>query len=61
MNRLFSVGNNWIQRQKYGTVRESVDSYLAVTSDDVARVLRKYPLTRAATVMAGPLQESGTP
>ena len=57
MNRLFSVGNNWIQRRAYRTVRESVDSYLAVTRDDIARVLQSYPVTKTATVFAGPLTE----
>jgi predicted Zn-dependent peptidase len=57
MNRLFAIGNNWIQRGCYRTVRESVDSYLAVTQEDIARVLAKYPLTRTATVMAGPLEK----
>ena len=55
MNRLFSIGNHWIQRQCYRTVRESVDSYMAVTKDDILRVLKTYPLTETATVMAGPL------
>ena len=55
-NRLFSVGNNWIQRRHYRTVREIVQSYDAVTCADVAAVLEQYPLTENTTVAVGPLQ-----
>jgi predicted Zn-dependent peptidase len=60
-NRLFSVGNAWIQRRQYKTVREAVDAYRAVTLDDIARVLKKYPLNRTATVAVGPLTELAAP
>src|SRR5687767_10115843 len=33
-NRLFSVGNAWIQRRQYKTVREAVDAYKSVTLDN---------------------------
>jgi len=54
-NRLFSVGSNWLQRREYRTVREILDSYEAVTVDDVASVLEKYPLTANTTVAVGPM------
>ena len=38
-NRLFSVGNNWIQRRKHRTVKQVVDSYQQVTCADAADVL----------------------
>jgi predicted Zn-dependent peptidase len=60
-NRLFSVGNAWIQRRQYKTVREAVDAYRAVTLDDIARVLKRYPLSRTATVAVGPLTELAAP
>ena len=60
-NRLFSVGNAWIQRRQYKTVREAVDSYKSVTLDDIHRVLKKYPLSRACTVAVGPLTELVAP
>ncbi|MCY2992612.1 MAG: pitrilysin family protein [Planctomycetota bacterium] len=56
-NRLFSVGNNWIQRRQYRTVREVVRSYEAVTPADIAAVLERYPLTVNTTVAVGPLKE----
>jgi predicted Zn-dependent peptidase len=56
-NRLFSVGNNWIQRRQYRTVREIVRSYEAVTPGDIAAVLEQYPLTVNTTVAVGPLEE----
>lgn len=56
-NRMFSVGNAWIQRRQYKTVREAVAAYRAVTLDDIRAVISKYPPTRSATVAVGPLQE----
>ena len=58
---MFSVGNAWIQRRQYKTVREAVEAYRAVTLDDIARVLKKYPLSRTATVAVGPLTELPAP
>ena len=56
-NRLFPVGSNWLQRREYRTVREVLDRYRKVTRDDIAAVLRKYPLSRTTTVAVGPLRE----
>ena len=56
-NRLFSVGNNWIQRRVYRTVRETVDLYRAVTLADLRRLLETYPLTDRTTVTIGPLSK----
>ena len=56
-NRLFAVGNAWIQRRQYKTVREAVEIYRAVTLDDIRRVLKSFPLSRPATVAIGPLTE----
>jgi predicted Zn-dependent peptidase len=60
-NRLFSVGNSWIQRRQYKTVREAVNAYRAVTLEDIARVLKQYPLSRTSTVAVGPLTELAAP
>jgi predicted Zn-dependent peptidase len=56
-NRLFSVGNNWVQRRQYRTVRETLASYEAVTAAHIAAVLEKYPLCEPTTVAVGPLPE----
>ncbi|MFO0870754.1 MAG: pitrilysin family protein [Pirellulales bacterium] len=55
-NRMFSIGNNWVQRRTYRTVRETVDIYRAVQLDDLNRLLTRYPLTRRTTVTIGPLR-----
>jgi predicted Zn-dependent peptidase len=62
-NRLFAVGNAWIQRRQYKTVREAVEAYRKVTVEDIRQVLDKYPLTQPTTVAVGPLTElnGGTP
>ena len=60
-NRLFSVGNGWLQRRQYKSVRDAVQAYRRVTLDDIHRVLNKYPLSRTATVAIGPLTELKEP
>jgi predicted Zn-dependent peptidase len=60
-NRLFAVGNAWLQRRQYKTVREAVESYRRVTLADIRMVIEKYPLTRTATVAVGPLTELAAP
>lgn len=55
--RLFTVGSNWINRQTYRTVQDDLNSIEAVTLDDVAAVVRKYPLSGGTTVAVGPLRE----
>ncbi len=55
-NRLFVVGSNWLQRRDYRTVREVIDSYEAVSCDDAARILSKFPLSRNTAVAVGPLE-----
>lgn len=60
-NRLFSIGNNWIQRREYRAVRDVAASYRAVTPNDVASVLTKYPLAIQTTVTIGPLRELEAP
>ncbi len=60
-NRLFSVGNAWVQRRQYKTVREAVAAYRAVTLGDIQRVLKKYPLSKTATVAVGPMTELAAP
>ncbi len=54
-NRLFSIGNNWVQRRQYETVEQRVAAYQRVTLDDIRRVLERFPLNLQATVTVGPL------
>ncbi len=56
-NRLFSVGNNWVQRRAYRTIRESVEAYQSVTLDDIHGLLAEYPLLPRTTVTVGPLTD----
>ena len=60
-NRLFSVGDSWIQRGTYSSVRETIRKYQAVTCRDVRHVLDQYPLTQHTTVAVGPLRELHRP
>jgi hypothetical protein len=42
-------------------VRQTVEAYRAVTVDDIAAVMKKYPLSRNTTVAIGPLTELPEP
>ena len=53
--RLFTVGGNWLQRHEYRSVADDLASVDAVTIDDVAGVLAKFPLSISTTVAIGPL------
>jgi predicted Zn-dependent peptidase len=53
--RLFTVGGNWLQRREYRSVADDLASVDAVTIDDVAGVLAKFPLSVSTTVAIGPL------
>ena len=59
--RLFSVGGEWMQRRRYRSVRDDLEATAAVTPEDVAAVLARYPLTRSTTVTIGPLAELAAP
>jgi predicted Zn-dependent peptidase len=56
-NRLFTVGNNWLQRGIYRSLQDSVASYRNVTTGQVQTSLARFPMSRQSTVMAGPLTE----
>ena len=57
--RLFNVGANWMYRHEYRSVKDDLDAVDAVTLDQIAAVLAKYPLTVSTTVAVGPLAEVG--
>ncbi len=57
-NRLFSVGNNWVQRRTYRNVQDSLASYRRVTTSDVQAALSQFHMSQHAMVLAGPLTES---
>ena len=59
--RLFNIGSNWTYRGEYRSVKKDLDAVEAVTVQQAAAVLAKYPLTRNATVVVGPLAEVKSP
>jgi predicted Zn-dependent peptidase len=60
-SRLFSVGINWLHRQRYLTVRDDLDALAAVTVEQVADLLDQYPLSRSMTIAVGPLANVAAP
>jgi predicted Zn-dependent peptidase len=54
--RLFNVGNNWLQRRIYRSVQDDLELIDAVTRDDAATVLARFPLSVSTTLAIGPLQ-----
>ena len=59
--RLFSVASEWIQRRRYESVRDELEAWSAVTLNDVAAVLAKYPLSATTTMTIGPLADLPAP
>ena len=59
--RLFAVANDWVYRREYRPIESELDTVAGITVADIAAVLAKYPLTRAATVAIGPLAELPQP
>ena len=55
INRLFTVGTNWIQQHGYWTVAETVDAYTSVSCQDVTELLERFPLNNRSLVTVGPL------
>jgi predicted Zn-dependent peptidase len=59
--RLFSVGSDWVYRREYRPVDQDLDEVAAITLDELAAVLAKYPLSRSTTVTIGPLADVPAP
>jgi predicted Zn-dependent peptidase len=59
--RLFAVGGHWMQRRCYRSVSDDLAAVDRVTCDDLAAVLRKYPLSASTTVTIGPLENVPPP
>jgi predicted Zn-dependent peptidase len=59
--RLFAVGSQWVYRREYKTVGDELDTIAAITLDEVHAVLKKYPLSRCATLTIGPLDKLSPP
>lgn len=57
-NRLFSVGNAWLTRRKYETVREATENYERVTLDQVQRAFEQLVDRPRVQVSVGPEPET---
>jgi predicted Zn-dependent peptidase len=55
MNRLDSLGDNWVYRGEYQSVADDLNLYRAVTTADIREYLQRYPLGQTTTVAVGPL------
>jgi predicted Zn-dependent peptidase len=59
--RLFAVGSDWVYRRQYETVGEELDAIAGVTLDQIHALLKKYPLSRCATLAIGPMAKLSPP
>ena len=59
--RLFAVGTNWTHRRAYRSVADDLEAIEAVTLEQVAAVLARYPLTRSTSIAVGPLAQLTAP
>jgi len=61
MGRLRAVGGNWLYQGEYRSVEEELQMVSDVTVDDLAALLRRYPLTRCTAITIGPLADVPPP
>jgi predicted Zn-dependent peptidase len=54
--RLSAIAKDWVYRGEYRTVDDELQSWYAVTMDQVREVLDRYPLTAQTTSFYGPLE-----
>ena len=59
--RMFNVGGNWMQRREYRTIQDDMEAVDKLTVDDLAAVVRKWPITNNTTVVVGPLETIARP
>jgi predicted Zn-dependent peptidase len=55
-NRLFDIGNEWLQKREYYTMHEEMEFIRQITLEDIHAVLEKYPLDQPFTVTVGSLK-----
>ncbi len=55
--RLFALAGDWVYRGRYHRLDDDLEAVAAVTVDDVADLLAKYPVDEATTVAIGPLED----
>lgn len=56
MGRLGSLGSNWVYRGEYHSVEDDLKTVQAMTTDDIQRLLKTYPLGQTTTAAVGPLE-----
>jgi len=59
--RLFVVGSHWTYRREYRSIRDDLASVEAVTVEQIAELLRRYPLSRNTSFVVGPLTDVASP
>ena len=57
--RLVTLGLQWTHQGEYRSVDDDLKAYEAVTLDDIAEVIRRYPLDKHTTLALGPLEKVG--
>lgn len=58
MDRLSSLGANWLYRECYQSVEDDLQCYQSITLDDIRELLEVYPLGCTTTVGVGPFGNS---
>lgn len=57
MNRLDSLGDNWVYRGSYQSMEDDLNLYRGVTTSAIREYLARYPLAQTTTVAVGPLAD----
>ena len=56
MGRLGAVGAGWVYRGQLQSLDDELAELAAITPDDIAAMLARYPLGQMSTAMVGPLE-----
>jgi len=59
--RLFALGSQWVYRREYRSVDEELDAIADISLMQIHDVLKKYPLSKCATLTIGPLDKMSRP
>tara|TARA_Y100001933_G_scaffold225291_1_gene238511 strand:- start:14480 stop:15724 length:1245 start_codon:yes stop_codon:yes gene_type:complete len=56
-NRMLNVGIGWIRDRRYRSIREEMESFNAVSLDDIHDLLQQFPPTQCSCTTVGPREK----
>ncbi len=60
-SRLFSVGINWLHRERYVPMIDDLNAIASITLDQLRQTLSKFPVSQSMTIAIGPAEQVAAP